>query len=146
MWRMATRAIAQYCVGVFYFWANDFLESHQSCPLESSTVQGKTESSGHLSFSTTAECVTSGGLLSTNILRLWYNMATGHAPLLLSAAQQLLSKSRSWHTQKNEHHLVSLFFGAAAETLIDWLTSTLHNFRYEKTGGGGTKILEVYEY
>ena len=134
MWRMATRAIAQYCVGVFYFWANDFFESHQNCLLESSKVQWKTEHSGHLSFSTTTECVTSGGLLSTNILRLWYNMATGHAPLLLSAAQQLLSKSRSWHTQKNEHHLVSLFFWAAAETLIDWLTSTLHNFRYEKTG------------
>ena len=45
---------------------------------------------GHLSFSGTGECVTSGGLLSTNILRLCYNMATGHAPL-------------STTTQKNEH-------------------------------------------
>ena len=77
----ATRAIAQYCVGVFYFWANDFFESHQNCLLESFKVQWETERSGHLSFSTTTECVTSGGLLSTNILLLWHNMATGHAPL-----------------------------------------------------------------
>ena len=37
------------------------------------------KSIGHLSLP--KECVTSGGLLSTNILRLGYNMATGHGPL-----------------------------------------------------------------
>ena len=37
------------------------------------------KSMGHLSLP--KECVTSGGLLSTNILWLGYNMATGHGPL-----------------------------------------------------------------
>ena len=34
----ATRAIAQYCVGVFYFWANDSVVSHETRPKGVMTV------------------------------------------------------------------------------------------------------------
>ena len=51
-----------------------FQNLNKNCPLMKGKVNGTP-------FIYCCKCVTSGGLLSTNILLLWHNMATGHAPL-----------------------------------------------------------------
>ena len=82
---LATRVIAQYCVGVFYF--GPMIPEHHgvSCSHSPSSKNASSTESRYprdtFHLLQCSECVTSGGLLSTNILLLWRNMAAGHAPL-----------------------------------------------------------------